>query len=119
MVSSPAVAGGVVYVGSYDGKFYAFDAFTGNILSTFDVGSRIESSPSISNNAAYITAVDGTVYAFTAVINPNSPTPTPTPTLSPSVPEFPTWVMPSILLVTTCAVVAVARWKRSTGEPLE
>ena len=40
----------------------------------------------------------------------------PTPSTSPSVPEFSTWVMPSIFLLSAfAAVVAVSRRKRSTG----
>ena len=31
MASSPAVAGGVIYFGSYDGNFYAVDAGTGQL----------------------------------------------------------------------------------------
>jgi len=36
--STPAVAGGIVYVGSYDGKFYALNAQTGGTRWKFATG---------------------------------------------------------------------------------
>ena len=128
--SSPVVAGGVVYAGLPDGKIYAFDAFNGNIISTYDVGSALgvltlgnniiyPGTLSIGNNAIYTVAENGFLYAFSTVINPNMPTPTPTLSPAPSIPEFPVWVLPSIFLVTTLAVVALARSKKPTGERYE
>src|SRR5690349_16595963 len=43
--SSPAVAGGVVYVGSHDNNLYAFDAKTGKKLWSYVTGNPIYSSP--------------------------------------------------------------------------
>jgi outer membrane protein assembly factor BamB len=62
--SSPAVANGVVYVGSDDHRLYAFDAAgTINCSSTpktctplfsADVGDVVESSPAVANGMVYV-----------------------------------------------------------------
>src|SRR5215470_7275659 len=44
VVSSPAVAGGVVYVGSSDGAFYAVDLENGSLKWKFPTNSRVSSS---------------------------------------------------------------------------
>jgi outer membrane protein assembly factor BamB len=68
--SSPAVANGVVYVGSADGKLYAFGvgcATGGGTCSpiwTAATGGPIDSSPSTSGNHVYVGSADGKLYAF-------------------------------------------------------
>jgi outer membrane protein assembly factor BamB len=80
-MSSPAVVNGVVYVGSEDGKLYAFDA-AGNINCsgtpktcapewTASTGSLIESSPAVVNGVVYIGSEDKKLYAFDASGNTN------------------------------------------------
>jgi len=69
--SSPAVADGVVYVGSMDGKLYAFPAFgcggpTCTPLWTGATGGAIHSSPQVANGVVYIGSDDGRLYAFSA-----------------------------------------------------
>jgi outer membrane protein assembly factor BamB len=75
--SSPAVANGVVYVGSFDHKLYAFDASgttgcsgtptTCDPLWTGLTGAALyEASPAVGNGVVYIAALDGKVYAFDA-----------------------------------------------------
>jgi outer membrane protein assembly factor BamB len=70
--SSPAVANGVVYVGSSDGKLYAFAvgcATGGGTCSpiwTGTTGGAIDSSPAISNGKVYVGSSDGKLYAFAA-----------------------------------------------------
>ena len=69
--SSPAVAGGFVYVGSYDGKLYAFKANGCGAklcqpLWTGATGGHIESSPTVSGNTVFIGSNDGILYAFPA-----------------------------------------------------
>lgn len=66
MDSSPAVANGVVYVGSLDKNLYAVDAKTGAMLWSYGMGSYVESSPAISNGVVYIGSSDGTLYALDA-----------------------------------------------------
>jgi hypothetical protein len=76
VVSSPAVAGGVVYVCSSDDKLYAFDAMgaancspgvvTCQPLWTATTGARIVSSPAVAGGVVYVGSDDGKVYAFSA-----------------------------------------------------
>ncbi len=62
--SSPAVANGVVYVGSYDKKLYALDAITGECKWSYTTGSFITSSPVVAHGMVYIGSWDANVYAF-------------------------------------------------------
>lgn len=74
--SSPAVADGIVYVGSLDGKLYAFDAAgTNNCggnprscapLWTGTTGSNVFSSPAVANGVVYVGSNDTKLYAFDA-----------------------------------------------------
>ena len=89
--SSPAVANGVVYVGSNDDRLYAFDAAgstgcTGTPkvctplwVATFNEG--VMSSPAVANGVVYDAIIDGRLFAFGPA---TLPTPTSTPTLGPS-----------------------------------
>jgi eukaryotic-like serine/threonine-protein kinase len=87
VVSSPALAGGIVYFASYDGKFYVLDAATGQLKWKFETpGERRHagrhlhgllrtaetmpapwdyflSSPAVWNGAAYFGSGDGNGYA--------------------------------------------------------
>jgi outer membrane protein assembly factor BamB len=62
--SSPAVANGVVYVGSVDGNVYALNASTGAKLWSFNAGDVVASSPAVANGVVYIGSFDNKVYAF-------------------------------------------------------
>jgi outer membrane protein assembly factor BamB len=70
--STPAVSGGVVYVGSDDAKLYAVDAggcggaATCSPLWTATTGAAIESSPAVANGKVYVGSDDGRLYAFAA-----------------------------------------------------
>jgi len=70
IVSSPAVAGGMVYIGSEDGKLYAFDATCRQKcqpLWNFATGYAIDSSPAIAGGMVYVGSLDnGKLYAFDA-----------------------------------------------------
>jgi outer membrane protein assembly factor BamB len=70
--SSPAVANGVVYVGSEDGRLYAYAVgcasggtcdplWTGAIT-----GSYMASSPAVATGVVYVGSQDGKLYAFDA-----------------------------------------------------
>jgi outer membrane protein assembly factor BamB len=65
-LSSAAVAGGVAYIGSYDGRLYAFDAVTGALLwKTASTGLR-EAAPAVSNGLVYSLAIGGLLMASDA-----------------------------------------------------
>jgi outer membrane protein assembly factor BamB len=49
VLSSPAVANGIVYVGSYDGKVYALN---GSRLWASTVGKKVGSSPTVANGVS-------------------------------------------------------------------
>ena len=65
--SSPTVAGGIVYVGSEDGKLYIFDATCRQAcrsLWSYTTGDTIQSSPAIAGGIVYIVSMDRKLYAF-------------------------------------------------------
>jgi len=64
--SSPAIVGGVVYIGSTDGRVYAFDAATGQPRWVAGTGARIFSSPTVANGVVYIGSQDHRLYALNA-----------------------------------------------------
>jgi outer membrane protein assembly factor BamB len=64
--SSPAVAGGTVYVGSSDNTVYALDAATGDKQWAFETGDSAISSPAVADGTVYIGNHDNTVYALDA-----------------------------------------------------
>ncbi len=63
VVSSPAIADGVVYVGSNDGNLYALDQQTGAKKWAFSTGARVASSPAIDHGLVYFSSYDGNFYA--------------------------------------------------------
>lgn len=62
--SSPAVAGGRVFVGSNDGRFYVLNINTGAKLWEFNAGAPLSASPAIANGRVVIGAQDGRLYCF-------------------------------------------------------
>jgi outer membrane protein assembly factor BamB len=64
--SSPAVAGGTVYVGSWDYSLYAVDAATGDQQWQFDTSDWVISSPAVVNGTVYIGSDDYSLYAVDA-----------------------------------------------------
>jgi len=64
--SSPAVADGKVYVGSWDGNVYALDASTGKPVWNYTTGGNVWSSPAVADGKVYVGSWDGNVYALDA-----------------------------------------------------
>ena len=105
-LSSPTMANGVVYIASgidasgtrFDGKLYALDATTGDVLFSDFVSENnqgesrwVNASPTIHNGVVYIPNYgDGTVAAFGLSAPTPSPTPTASPTATPTATSTPT-----------------------------
>ena len=66
VLSSPAVLGGTMYVGSDDGHLYAVDIASQRELWRFAAGARIASSPAVSNGVVYVGSNDRHLYAIDA-----------------------------------------------------
>ena len=62
--SSPAIAGGRVYVGSNDGVFYVFDLATGAKAWEFTAGAALSASPAIAGGRVVIGSQNGKLYCF-------------------------------------------------------
>jgi serine/threonine protein kinase/outer membrane protein assembly factor BamB len=78
--SSPAIANGIVYIGSYDQKLYAYSTTCGNtscppLWVSKATGDNIESSPAIADGVVYVGSLDGKLYAFKATAQCSSPCP--------------------------------------------
>ena len=64
--SSPAVANGIVYVGSDDNYVYALDANSGSLKWKYQTGADVTSSPAVANGIVYVGSCDYHVYALDA-----------------------------------------------------
>lgn len=67
VTSSPAMTGGVVYVGCENSNIYAIDAITGYEKWSFKTGGRVLNSPSVVDGVVYFGSDDGNVYALDAM----------------------------------------------------
>ncbi|PVX23514.1 MAG: hypothetical protein CW691_10420, partial [Candidatus Bathyarchaeum sp.] len=66
VASSPAVANGIVYIGSDDYKVYALNATDGTKIWEYTTGDYVSSSPAVANGIVYIGSDDYKVYALNA-----------------------------------------------------
>lgn len=64
-LSSPVVANGVVFVGSYSGTLYAFNATNGTLIWSATTGGTIDGAPAVAGGIMYVCAA-GNLYAFDA-----------------------------------------------------
>ncbi|MCJ7768149.1 thermopsin family protease, partial [Candidatus Bathyarchaeota archaeon] len=64
--SSPAVDGGMVFVGSYDNNIYALNASTGAFVWSYTTDGYVVSSPAVAGGVVYVGSGDGNVYALNA-----------------------------------------------------
>jgi glucose dehydrogenase len=115
MESSPAVADGVVFVGSDDTNayplnaidghnVYALNAATGAFIWNYTTGGAVYSSPAVANGVVYVGSNDGKVYAFGS---PQKTTPS-SPSLSPAATPPNTEPEPLTTALVAAAVVSVA-----------
>ena len=66
VLSSPAVAGGIAYVGSDDGFLYAVATESGEELWRFETGGLVRSSPAVVAGRVFFGSYDGIFYALDA-----------------------------------------------------
>jgi M6 family metalloprotease-like protein len=66
--SSPAVADGKVYVGSWDNSVYCLDEDSGSVIWSYTTGDKVLSSPAVSDGAVFVGSCDHKVYAFKDVV---------------------------------------------------
>ncbi len=64
--AAPAVADGVVYIGSDDHRVYALDAATGSELWSFTAGDSVHSTPTVEGNVVYAGSNGHHLYALDA-----------------------------------------------------
>ena len=55
---SPTVTGGVVYAGSYEGRVYALDAESGELLWTFEADSDLSPPPPVVGGVVFVEDLD-------------------------------------------------------------
>ena len=63
MASSPAVANGLVFAGSYDGKMYAVNASSGGLVWSYLTDDMVVSSPAVVRGVVYFGSYDHMIYA--------------------------------------------------------
>jgi outer membrane protein assembly factor BamB len=66
VVSSPALVGGMIDVGSNAGTVYAIDEASGALKWKFRTGARVPSSPAVADGLVYFGSYDGNFYAVDA-----------------------------------------------------
>ncbi len=66
VISSPAVSGTSVFVGSTDGAVYAVHRATGSLRWKFATRGAVASSPAVVDGVVYILSADGNAYAIDA-----------------------------------------------------
>ncbi len=66
IVGSPAIAGGVVFIGSLDGSMYAIDQETGQQKWKTEPTDSIASSPAVADGMVYYLSYDRALYAVAA-----------------------------------------------------
>jgi outer membrane protein assembly factor BamB len=62
--SSPALAAGLVIVGSNDGRVYFLDQGAGTVEGAFDTGGAVLSSPRVAGDLVLVGSSDDRVYAL-------------------------------------------------------
>lgn len=63
-LSAPALANGLVYVGSEDNTFYSLDLASGRVLWKYDAGYPVDAPPSASGATACFGSADGVMRCF-------------------------------------------------------
>ena len=58
------IAGGLVYIGSNDGKLYVLDAGTGKSVFQFEAGGPLSASPALASGRLVIGSQDGKLFCL-------------------------------------------------------
>jgi len=66
IVGSPAIANGVVFIGSTDGFIYAVEEETGKLKWKKNTPGQVNSSPAVANGTVYVLDMRGIFHAFNA-----------------------------------------------------
>jgi eukaryotic-like serine/threonine-protein kinase len=66
VVSSPAISGGTVYVGSADRVVYALNAADGAVRWRYKTAGAVNSSPAVAGDTVFVASADGNLYALGA-----------------------------------------------------
>jgi len=66
ILSSPAVANGMLFIGSEDHNVYSLNASTGTQIWDYTTGILVDSSPAVANGMVYVGSFDGNVYSLNA-----------------------------------------------------
>ncbi|HOE64028.1 MAG TPA: PQQ-binding-like beta-propeller repeat protein [Candidatus Sumerlaeota bacterium] len=64
LLSTPALSGDLVFIGSGDGSIYIFDITTGKKKGEYVIGAPVLSKPLIMENRLFVGSYDGNIYAF-------------------------------------------------------
>jgi outer membrane protein assembly factor BamB len=64
--SSPALTGGLLYMGDWANNVYCLDALTGTEKWVYTTQNHVNSSPAIADGIVYVASWDHTIYAFGA-----------------------------------------------------
>ena len=65
-VGTPPGMGPTVFVGSYDGNFYALDARSGNTIWKYSTGGKISGAPTVVGHIVYFATFKGRTYGLDA-----------------------------------------------------
>jgi outer membrane protein assembly factor BamB len=64
IISSPAAANQVVYIGSYDSHLYAVNIIDGTLKWKYQMGALVQSTPLVHNGTVYAASFDKHMYTF-------------------------------------------------------
>ena len=101
--SSPAVAGGFVYVGGWDNNVYCLNASSGTKIWIYTTQGHVNSSPAIAGGVVYVGSWDHTVYAFGSPSNSTTS----------SIPAEVIYLLAAIIAAVLVVVVMIAlKWRK-------
>lgn len=64
VLSTPAIANNILYIGSIDCNIYALDTATDKEVWRYTTGGPVGAAPAIADGVVYVSSNDGNLYAF-------------------------------------------------------